>query len=233
VIATKVGMDMGNGKKGLSKAYILKAVEASLQRLQTDYIDLYQSHVDDVDAPFDDTFDAYAQLIKQGKVRVIGASNYSVARLQQAMRVSQQYGCPSYQCLQPEYNLYRRHDFEGALESACLAHGMGVISYFSLASGFLTGKYRSQQDLTKSARGGGVAKYLNERGFRILDALDETAKQYHATPAQIALAWLIARPSITAPIASATSIAQLDELVGATRLQLDQAAIDRLNLASA
>jgi aryl-alcohol dehydrogenase-like predicted oxidoreductase len=232
ILATKVGMDMGGGKKGLSKSYILQAVEASLQRLQTDYIDLYQSHVDDVDAPLDDTLDAYALLVKQGKVRVIGASNYSVPRLQHAMRVSQQNAYPSYQCLQPEYNLYRRHDYEGALEAACLAHGIGVICYFSLASGFLTGKYRSQQDLTQSARGGGVAKYMNARGFRILAALDETAILHDATPAQVALAWLMARPSICAPIASATSLAQLDELIGATRLTLDPASMERLNRAS-
>lgn len=233
VLATKVGMDMGAGKKGLSKNYILQAVEASLQRLQTDFIDLYQSHVDDADAPLDDTLDAYALLIKQGKVRAIGASNYSAPRLQQAMRVSQQNAFPGYQCVQPEYNLYRRHDYESGLEATCQAHGIGVIPYFSLASGFLTGKYRNQQDLTQSVRGGGVAKYMNERGFRILDALDAVAKEQHATPAQIALAWLMARPSVTAPITSATSIAQLDELISATRLQLSRAAIERLNQASA
>jgi aryl-alcohol dehydrogenase-like predicted oxidoreductase len=233
VIATKVGMDMGPGKKGLRKAYILQAVEDSLRRLQTDYIDLYQSHIDDGDTPLDETLEAYAQLVKQGKVRVIGASNYSAQRLQQAMRVSHQYSYPSYQCLQPEYNLYQRADFENTLEPVCVAHGLGVICYYSLASGFLTGKYRSQQDLSKSVRGAGVAKYMNERGFRILAALDEVAEQHASTPARVALAWLIARPSITAPIASATTVEQLDELIEAAKLQLDHASIERLNLASA
>jgi aryl-alcohol dehydrogenase-like predicted oxidoreductase len=233
VIATKVGMDMGPGKKGLRKATILQAVEDSLRRLQTDYIDLYQSHIDDGDTPLDETLEAYAQLVKQGKVRVIGASNYSAQRLQQAMRVSHQYGYPSYQCLQPEYNLYQRADFENTLEPVCVAHGLGVICYYSLASGFLTGKYRSQQDLSKSVRGAGVAKYMNERGFRILAALDEVAKQHASRPARVALAWLIARPSITAPIASATTVEQLDELIEAAKLQLDHASIERLNLASA
>jgi len=233
VLATKVGMEIGPGKKGLSNAYIVQALEASLLRLQTDYIDLYQSHVDDADTSLDETLEAYAQLIKQGKVRVIGASNYSAERLQQAIRVSHQNSYPSYQCLQPEYNLYQRAGFEDTLEPVCLAHGVGVITYFSLASGFLTGKYRSQQDLSKSARGGGMGKYMNERGFRILAELDATAKQFNATPARVALAWLMARPSVTAPIASATTIAQLDELIEAAKLALDQASIERLNLASA
>lgn len=233
VLATKVGMEMGSGKKGLSKDYIKQAVEDSLRRLQTDYIDLYQSHSDDADTSQEETLEAYAQLVKQGKVRVIGASNYNAERLQKAIRVSHQHGYPSYQCLQPEYNLYQRTAFESALEPVCAAHGLGVITYFSLASGFLTGKYRSQQDLSKSTRGGGMGKYMNERGFRILAELDASAKQLSATPAQVALAWLMARPSVTAPIASATTIAQLDELIGATQLILDQATIERLNFASA
>lgn len=233
VLATKVGMDMGPGKKGLSKAYIVQAVEDSLRRLQTDYLDLYQSHTDDAGTPLDETLEAYARLIKLGKVRVIGASNYSAERLQQAARVANQYGYPSYQCLQPEYNLYRRAAFEDTLEPVCVVHGMGVITYYSLAGGFLTGKYRSQQDLSKSVRGGSVGKYLNERGFRILAELDATATQFNATPAQIALAWLMARPSVTASIASATTIAQLDELIAATHITLDPASITRLNLASA
>jgi aryl-alcohol dehydrogenase-like predicted oxidoreductase len=233
VIATKVGMEMGPGKKGLRKAYILQAVEDSLRRLQTDYIDLYQSHIDDGNTPQEETLEAYAQLVEQGKIRVIGASNYSAQRLQEAMHVSQQYHYPRYQSLQPEYNLYDRSDFESTLEPVCVEHGLGVICYFSLASGFLTGKYRSPQDTSKSVRGASMKKYMNERGFRILAALDETAKQHDASPASVALAWLIARPGITAPIASATTPEQLDALIKATTLQLDQASIERLNLASA
>lgn len=233
VLATKVGMDMGGDNKGLRPEYILRAVEDSLGRLQTDYIDLYQSHIDDPDSSQEAALEAYSQLIKQGKVRVIGASNFSVERLQQALRISHQNNLPVYQSLQPEYNLYRRAEFEHTLEPVCLAHGLGVITYFSLASGFLTGKYRAQQDLGKSVRGASIGKYLNERGLRILDALDDCAKRYNATPAQIALAWLMARPSVTAPIASATTLVQLDELMGAASIELDHAAIEQLNLASA
>lgn len=233
VIATKVGMQMGPDKKGLSSVYILQAVEESLKRLQTDYIDLYQSHTDDADTPFDETLKTYDQLIKQGKVRAIGASNFSAERLAQALEVSQKQGYPSYQSLQPLYNLYDRADYEKALEPLCREKGLGVISYFSLASGFLTGKYRSEKDLSKSARGDGIKKYLDERGFRILQALDEVAAQLGATPARVALAWLIARPGITAPIASATNVEQLNELIAATRLELDSASIERLNRASA
>ena len=233
VIATKVGMEMGPRRKGLGKAYVLQAVEDSLRRLQTDYIDLYQSHLDDADTPLDETLETYAQLVRQGKVRVIGASNFSALRLEQALNVSRQHAYPRYESLQPEYNLYQRSGFEAALEPACVKHGLGVICYFALASGFLTGKYRSEKDLAKSVRGGSMQKYMNERGFRILDALDDVAKQHQSTPTKVALAWLIARPSITAPIASATSSAQLTELIEATRLQLDQASIEQLNAASA
>jgi aryl-alcohol dehydrogenase-like predicted oxidoreductase len=233
VLATKVGMEMGPHRKGLGKAYVLQAVEDSLRRLQTDYIDLYQSHLDDADTPLDETLETYAQLVRQGKVRVIGASNFSALRLEQALNVSRQHAYPRYESLQPEYNLYQRSDFEAALEPACVKHGLGVICYFALASGFLTGKYRSEKDLAKSVRGGGMQKYMNERGFRILDALDDVARQHQSTPTKVALAWLIARPSITAPIASATSSAQLTELIEATRLQLDQASIEQLNAASA
>ncbi|KRB87428.1 aldo/keto reductase [Noviherbaspirillum sp. Root189] len=232
VIATKVGMEMAPDRKGLRKAYIQQAVEDSLRRLQTDYIDLYQSHSDDANTPLEETLGAYANLVRQGKVRIIGASNYSAARLEQALEVSRQHKLPMYQSLQPHYNLAERNEFESTLEPACLAHGIGVIPYYSLASGFLTGKYRSKEDLGKSVRGKGVSKYLDERGMRILAALDDVARDTRSTPAQVALAWLIARPSITAPIASATSIAQLDELIGATRLQLDPAMIDRLTKAS-
>ena len=234
IIATKVGLEMGHGKKGLSKEYILRAVEDSLSRLQTDYIDLYQSHRDDPDAHLEETLEAYAQLMKQGKVRAIGASNYSAERLSEVLGVSKERGLPRYETLQPEYNLYDRAEYEEKLERVCVENGLGVITYFSLASGFLTGKYRSAADLSKSPRGERmVKKYLNERGFRILDALDEVAKRVHATPVQVALAWIIARPSITAPIASATSLDQLNDLISATKLELDKDAIELLNQASA
>jgi aryl-alcohol dehydrogenase-like predicted oxidoreductase len=233
IIATKVGMEMGPGKKGLSRSYILRAVEDSLRRLQTDYIDLYQSHEDDKETPLEETLSAFAQLIKQGKVRAIGASNYTADRLSQALDVSERNGLPRYESLQPLYNLYDRAEYEQQLEPLCLEKGIGVINYYSLASGFLTGKYRSEADLGKSARGKDIKKYLNERGFRILKALDQVASQYDSNPTRVALAWLIARPSITAPIASATSVGQLNDLIEATNLELDQPAIELLNQASA
>jgi aryl-alcohol dehydrogenase-like predicted oxidoreductase len=233
VIATKVGMEMGEGRKGLSKGHILRSAEESLKRLQTDYIDLYQSHQDDSETPLEETLDAYAQLISQGKVRSIGASNYSAERLSEALKVSRENGLPRYESLQPLYNLYDREEYEKELEPVCLENGVGCISYYSLASGFLTGKYRSADDLQKSPRGQGVKKYLNERGFRILKALDEVAAEHRSTPARVALAWLIARPSVTAPIASATSLEQLNDLIEATKLELDNSAIERLNDASA
>jgi aryl-alcohol dehydrogenase-like predicted oxidoreductase len=233
VIATKVGMEMVPGQKGLSKAYILRAAEESLKRLQTDYIDLYQSHTNDGETPLAETLEAYAQLVKQGKVRAIGASNYPAERLREALQVSKQNGFPSYQSLQPNYNLYDRADYETNLEAVCRENGLGVIPYFSLASGFLTGKYRSEADLAASKRAQMVKKYLNERGFRILRALDEVAQALHSTPAKVSLAWLMARPGITAPIASATTLEQLDDLTASTELELDQASIERLNNASA
>ena len=232
VIASKVGKEMGPNSKGLSKTYILKAVEDSLQRLQTDYIDLYQSHADDPDTPLEETLEAYDQLIRQGKVRAIGASNYSAQRLAQSLTVSENNGYPRYECLQPLFNLYDRVDYEKELEPLCREKGLGVISYFSLASGFLTGKYRSKDNLSNSARGDMVKKYLNERGFRIIDALDRVAQQHHMTPAKVALAWLISHPSITAPIASATDLEQLNELIEATAIELNPSAIDLLNQAS-
>jgi aryl-alcohol dehydrogenase-like predicted oxidoreductase len=232
VIATKVGMEMGPAEKGLSRAYIFRAVERSLQRLQTDSIDLYQAHQDDEATPMEETLGAFGELAKQGKVRAIGASNFAAARLAQALEVSRANGYPRYECLQPHYNLCERAGFEEALEPLCLQAGVSVIPYFSLARGFLTGKYRSEKDLTKSVRGEGVRKYLNDRGIRILAALDEVAARYGASPAQVALAWLIARPSVTAPITSATSIEQLGDLIAAARLELDSAAIDALNRAS-
>ena len=233
VIATKVGSDMGLGRKCLRKDYILQAAEASLRRLQVDAIDLYQSHWDDETTPLDETLEAYATLIAQGKVRAIGASNLSADRLQQALDVSARNGLPRYLTLQPPYNLYDRATFEGPLASLCIREGIGVISYFSLAAGFLTGKYRSEADFAKSARGGGMSKYLNPRGLRILAALDRVAADKHATPAAVALAWLIDRPGLTAPIASATTVEQLGELIAATRLRLDADAVRALDQASA
>jgi aryl-alcohol dehydrogenase-like predicted oxidoreductase len=233
VIATKVGNEMGPDRKGLSKPYILRAVEDSLRRLQTDTIDLYQSHSDDPETPLEETLEAYEQLIREGKVRVIGASNYDAKRLDQALQISGQHGFPRYECLQPLYNLYDRAGFEKELEPLCRKQGVGVISYFSLASGFLTGKYRSVEDLADRARADMVKKYFDERGLRILAALDKVARQRGLTPVKIALAWLIAQPSITAPIASATSLEQLQELIEATDVELDGSSVDLLNEASA
>ena len=233
VIATKVGKEMGPNRKGLSKSSIMRAVEDSLQRLQTDYIDLYQSHADDPEIPLEETLEAYAQLIREGKVRTIGASNYTAERLAQALQVSETQGYPAYQSLQPLFNLYDRTDYERELEPLCREKGLGVISYFSLASGFLTGKYRSEGDVAKSARRDMVKKYLNERGLRILGSLDRVAQQYDVTLATVALAWLINRPGITAPIVSATNLDQLSELIKATKFNLIPSSIDLLNQASA
>ena len=232
VIATKVGKEMGPNSQGLSKAYILQAVEDSLQRLQTDYIDLYQSHADDPETPFEETLETYDQLIKQGKVRVIGASNYSAQRQAESLEVSEKTGYPRYESLQPLFNLYDRADYEKELEPLCREKGLGVISYFSLASGFLTGKYRSKDDLSKNPRGNIVEKYLNERGFRIVETLNKVAQQNNMTPAKVALAWLISQPTITAPIASATNLEQLSELIEAATIELNPSVIEQLNQAS-
>ncbi len=232
VLATKAGMEMGPDKKGLSKPYILRAAEDSLRRLQTDYIDLYQSHKDDETTPLQETLEAYSQLVKQGKVRAIGASNYSTERLAHALQVSEQHSYPSYVCLQPLYNLCERPAYEATLEPLCREKNLAVIPYFSLASGFLTGKYRSEEDLSKSPRGQMVKKYLNERGFRILQALDQVAKQHNSTPGKVSLAWLLARPGITAPIASATTLEQLRDLIDATNLELDHSSVKLLNQAT-
>ncbi|MCP1440419.1 aryl-alcohol dehydrogenase-like predicted oxidoreductase [Erwinia persicina] len=233
VLATKVGMEMGEGKTGLSPAYIRQAVEASLKRLQTDYIDLYQAHRDDSDTPLQETLATFDSLIKEGKVRAIGASNYSAERLQEALNISKQQGLARYETLQPEYNLYDRQGYESGLEQVAREHGLGVINYYSLASGFLSGKYRSKADANKSKRGEGVVeKYLNDRGLRILKALDEVAEESQATPTQVALAWQIARPGITAPIVSVTSLPQLEELSKAASLQLSEEAIRKLTEAS-
>lgn len=231
VIATKVGMEV-EGKQGLSRARILEAAEASLRRLQTDYIDVYQSHRDDENTPLEETLEAYSTLIRQGKVRAIGASNYSAARLSEALGTAAARDLPTYQTLQPLYNLYDRAEFERDLQSVALRHELAVIPYYGLASGFLTGKYRTEADLAKSPRGAGVKKYLDVRGQRILAALDEVSGRLHATPAQVALAWLMTRPAVVAPIASATSLPQLEDLLQASELKLDQAAQDRLCQAS-
>ncbi len=233
IIATKVGSEIPGEGKGLSKAWIMRQVEESLKRLQTDYIDLYQSHRDDPNTPVEETLEAYAQLIQQGKVRTIGCSNFTAERTKESLSLSRQHEWPRYESLQPHYNLYEREAYETTLEPLALQEKMGVIPYYSLASGFLTGKYRSQNDLGKSPRGKGVQKYLNDRGFRILEALDQVAERYQTKQAQVALAWLMARPSITAPIASATSVDQLNDLIAATQLKLSQRDIDVLDRASA
>lgn len=232
ILATKVGWLMPPDHKGLSGAYIIRAVEDSLRRLQTDYIDLYQSHVDDTDTPLEETLAAFGHLIRQGKVRAIGASNYSAARLSQALDLAERDGLPRYESLQPLYNLYDRSDFEAELGPLCASRGVGAITYFSLASGFLTGKYRSAQDLAGRARAPRVEKYLNPRGTAILGALDEVAAAHASTPASVALAWLMGRPGVTAPIASATSSAQLKELVAAGSLKLDTDSVKLLDQAS-
>jgi aryl-alcohol dehydrogenase-like predicted oxidoreductase len=234
VLATKVGMTMGDGSKGLRKDYILRSADASLKRLKTGVIDLYFSHQDDPETPLEETLSAYDQLIKSGKVRSIGASNYAAPRLTEALNVSAGKNLPTYTSLQPEYNLYDRQGFEESLEPLCLEQGLGVVCYYSLASGFLTGKYRSQADLGKSARGGGIGeKYLNDRGVRILAALDEVSAAHQTVPAVIALAWLIQRKSITAPIASATSVEQLSDLIKAAEVTLTASEVGRLDQASA
>jgi aryl-alcohol dehydrogenase-like predicted oxidoreductase len=234
VIATKVGMQMAPDRKGLSAAHIARSVEESLRRLQTDYIDVYFSHTDDAAVPAEETLRAYQKLIAAGKVRALGASNYSAARLRESLEVSRQHSLPRYEVLQPLYNLYARADYEAELEPLCVKEQLGVITYFALASGFLSGKYRSAADAAKSARGKGVIdKYLNPRGLKILSALDEVAKRHAASPASVALAWQMARPSVTAPIASATTVTQLKDLIAATRLQLASGDIEQLNAASA
>ena len=232
VLATKVGMKLGEGRTGLSRRWIRQAVEDSLRRLQTDCIDLYQAHQDDPDTPLEETLGTFAELIREGKVRAIGASNYSAERLAQALQTSAQLGLPRYETLQPLYNLVERKPFEAALEGLCREQGLGVINYFGLARGFLAGKYRSEADLGRSVRGAGVKGYLNPRGLGVLAALDAVAARRGATVAQVALAWQIARPGITAPIASVTSLAQWQELAPAALLVLEPADIAQLDAAS-
>ena len=233
ILATKVGMDMGDGKKGLKPGYIHQAVEDSLRRLQTDYIDLYQAHQDDKDTPLEETLGAFDKLVKQGKVRFIGASNYSGARLAEALETSRKYGLASYTSLQPHYNLVERQQYETELLPVVQKYQLGVIPYFSLAAGFLTGKYRSEKDAEKTARGASVKKYMNEWGFGVVASLDEVAKAQGSTPARVALAWLLAQPGITAPIASATKEKHLTDLAESAKLRLDAESLQKLNEASA
>jgi aryl-alcohol dehydrogenase-like predicted oxidoreductase len=233
LIATKVGKTMGPGRTGLSRRWIRQAVHDSLARLQTDRIDLYQSHEDDAGTPLEETLAAFGELIAEGKVRAIGASNYSAPRLAEALAVSRRHGLPRYESLQPHYNLVERAGYEAELEPLVRAEQIGVINYYGLARGFLTGKYRSPADLGQSPRGAGLEAYFDARGLRILAALDAAAAAHGATPAQVALAWQIARPGITAPIASATSVAQLRELLGAASLTLGADAVAALDRASA
>jgi aryl-alcohol dehydrogenase-like predicted oxidoreductase len=233
IIATKVGSRMGSGEEGLSRKHIIKLAEDSLKRLQTDVIDLYQAHRDDLNTPLEETLQAFNDLIRQGKVRSIGASNYSASRLAEALQVSQQHGYARYESLQPLYNLIDREPYERELEPLVREHEVGVITYFSLASGFLSGKYQPNQELPHTARAQGIqSKYMNEQGFSILKEVERIARTYHATPSQVALAWIIARPSVTAPIASATSVEQVREIVGAVELKLSDAEIETLNRVS-
>jgi aryl-alcohol dehydrogenase-like predicted oxidoreductase len=233
IVATKLGLEMGEGKKGLKPAYIQQAVEDSLRRLQTDYIDLYQAHRDDEETPLEETMAAFDKLVEQGKVRHVGASNYKGARLAKALQVSKDNGLVSFISIQPLYNLVSREQFETDLLPVVQEHTLGVIPYYSLAAGFLTGKYRSKKDAEGKARGGSVGKFLNEWGFHVIEVLDEVAAAHHSTPARVALAWLMVQPGVTAPIASATSDKHLTDLIEATRLKLDHASIERLNAVSA
>jgi len=233
ILATKLGQDMGDGKKGLKAAYIERAVEDSLRRLQTDFIDLYQAHIDDKETPLEETLGAFDKLVRQGKVRHIGASNYGGARMKDALKASKDNGLVSYVCIQPQYNLVAREQFETDLLPVVQEHTLGVIPYYSLAAGFLTGKYRSKQDADGKARGGTVAKYLNDWGFSVIRVLDEVAREHRSTPARVALAWLMVQPGVTAPIASATSDKHLIDLIEATKLKLDHASLEKLNTVSA
>lgn len=233
IVVTKVGSDMGQGKRDLSAAYIQRAVEDSLKRLRTDVIDLYLSHWPDPDTPHEETLGAYQKLLAAGKVRHIGCSNLDAAQLNAALHVASQKKLPRYDVLQPEYNLYDRGSFDGALSALCRAEEIGVITYFSLAKGFLSGKYRSKADLDKSPRGGGAAAYLNPRGFRILAALDAVSARHSAQPAEVALAWAMARPGVTAPIASATTLPQMESLIRSAQLKLTAADMSELDAASA
>jgi aryl-alcohol dehydrogenase-like predicted oxidoreductase len=232
LIATKVGMPI-QGEEGLKRAQIEKHVDASLKRLQTDRIDLYQTHKDDPDTPVEETLDALAGLVKAGKVRAIGASQYEPARLRESLEASKRLGLPTYDTLQPEFNLYDRAGFERDLQPVAVEYGLAVIPFFGLAKGFLSGKYRKVSDIEGRPRAAGLKKYFEgDRGMRILAALDSVSKRLGATPAQVSLAWIMAQPSIAAPIVSATSVQQLDEIAGAARLKLDTADLAQLDAAS-
>jgi len=233
MLITKVGSDMGQGHKDISKQYILQEVEQSLQRLQVDYIDLYFTHWDDNKTPVEESLSAYDKLIRAGKVRWIGASNLSPERLQASLDASKSKGLPKYQVFQPEYNLYDRQVFEQGVGPICKQDNIGVICYYSLASGFLSGKYRNENDLGKSVRGGGVKKYLNERGMKILNALDAVSARHNTTQSAVALAWLMHKPGITAPIASATKENHVQSFADAAALQLDDTDMQQLDDASA
>lgn len=232
VIATKVGWDFGDGRKGINAAYIKKAAEASLKRLQVDCIDLYYTHIDDEVTPVEETLGAYAELIKEGKVRYIAASNISKERLLQSLALGESGNYPLYQALQPHYNLMERNSYESIYAPIAQQHGLSVFPYYALASGFLTGKYRSAADSTKSPRGGGASKYLNEKGLQVLKALDDVAKKHNSQVATVALAWLLAQPNIAAPVVSATSINQLETLFAAPGLKIDAGDLEQLSNAS-
>jgi aryl-alcohol dehydrogenase-like predicted oxidoreductase len=233
VVITKVGSDLGEGRKGLSASYVERAVEASLKRLQTDFIDLYLSHWPDSSVPYDETLGAYQRLIEKGKIRHAGASNLDAGQLTASLKIASQKSLPRYEVLQPEYNLYDRSSLDGPLLDLCVVEEIGVITYFSLGRGFLSGKYRSDADLGKSPRGSGVGKYLNARGFRILAALDAVSARHSATQAEVALAWIIARPNVTAPIASATTLPQMESLIRSASLKLSASDLAKLDTASA
>lgn len=233
ILSTKVGSKNNEHPVNVSKKFILKSVEDSLRRLKTDYIDLYQTHFDDESTPVEETLSAYQQLIKEGKVRVIGTSNMSPERIRESLKASEKENLPKYQTLQPLYNLMEREKYEKEFRGIVEENNMGVLSYFSLASGFLTGKYRSKDDLDKSQRGDGVEKYLNNKGFKVLEALDKVSKKHDTTQAAISLAWLMARPTITSPIVSATSLKQMESIIKAPQLKLDEDDMELLNNASA
>ena len=233
VLATKVGMEMGEGKKGLSADYLREAVVASLRRLQTDHIDLYQTHQDDPETPIEETVRTLDALVHEGKVRMVGASNYDGRRLRAAIEVARNAGWESYQSLQPNYNLVTREQYETDLAPVVAEYSLGVIPYFSLAAGFLTGKYKSADDAKGVKREAAVSKYFDERGFRILEVLRGVSEQVGASMASVALAWLLSRPNVLAPIASATKEEHLDDLFAAADLQLSVAEQDALSAASA
>jgi len=233
LIATKCGMDMPNVGQGLSRAHIVRSVDDSLKRLNTDRIDLYQSHRDDTNTPQEETLSTYGELIQAGKLRAIGASNFEAPRLAEAAKISKEKGLPRYESLQPHYNLMERGLFEGELENECLKEGIGVIPYYSLASGFLSGKYRAESDVGDRARGAGVKKYLNDKGFAVLKALDAAARKHNANDTQVALAWLMQRKAVTAPIVSATSLEQLKDLIASPQIKLDAESVAAIDKASA